>query len=129
MGRLRRRECPRKMYSIVDDDDNLSDASSVSSLSELDEEIFGKNAKFNSPDNESDSDSDKSSISTGDNSSAKISDDSSISTGDKHSSMSSKDDGSPHCKVCNKRCLEQIRTIREEPRGTFLPENYCSMLV
>ena len=33
----------------------------------------------------------------------------------------------PHCKVCNKRCLEQIRTIREEPRGTFLPENYCSI--
>ena len=120
---------PEKCTSIVDDDDNLSDASSVSSLSttELDEEIFGKKSDFNSPDNESDSDSDKSSISTGDNSSAKISDDSSISTGDKHSSMSSKDDGNPHCKVCNKRCLEQIRTIREEPRGTFLPENYCSI--
>jgi hypothetical protein len=117
---------PEKCTSIVDDNDNLSDASSVSSLSisELDEEIFGKQSDFNS----ADSDSDNSSISTGDNSSGKDSDNSSISTGDKHSSMSSNNDDSPHCKVCNKRCLEQIRTIREEPKGTFLPENYCSIV-
>ena len=117
---------PEKCTSIVDDDDNLSDASSVSSLSttELDEEIFGKQSDFNSVD------SDNSSISTGDNSSGKDSDNSSISTGnnsDKYSSMSSNDDGSPHCKVCNKKCLAQIRTIREEPRGTFNPEHFCSI--
>ena len=119
---------PEKCTSIVDDDDKLSDVSSVSSLSALDEEIFGKKSDFNSTDNESDdSDSDNSSISTGDNYSANHSDNSSIST-DKHSSMSTtNDDGTPHCKVCNKRCLEQIRTIREEPRGTFNPENYCSI--
>ena len=124
---------PEKCTSIVDDnddDDNLSDVSSTSSLSTtaLDEEIFGKKTNFNSTDNENDdSDSDNSSISTGDNYSANNSDNSSIST-DKHSSMSTtNDDGTPHCKVCNKRCLEQIRTIREEPRGTFNPENYCSI--
>ena len=38
------------------------------------------------------------------------------------------DDGtSPMCKVCNKRCIEQIRTISEEPIGKFNPENYCSI--
>ena len=134
---------PAKCTSIVDDDDNLSDASSVSSLSALDEKIFGKKSDFNSTDNESDnSDSDNSSISTGDNSSDNHSDNSSISTGDnssanhndnssistdKHSSMSKTNDDTPHCKVCNKRCIEQIRTIREEPKGTFNPENYCSV--
>jgi len=135
---------PAKCTSIVDDDDNLSDASSVSSLSttDLDNEIFGKKSEFND-DNESDNSSistgdknssmatsDDNSISTGDkNSSMATSDNSSISTGDKNSSTSSyNDDGTtPICKVCNKRCREQIRTIREEPRGTFNPENYCSI--
>ena len=113
---------PEKCTSIVDDDDNLSDASSVSSLSttELDEEIFGKNSNMNST--ETDNQSDNSSISSDSDS-----DTNSVSTGDKHSSMSSNDDGTPHCKVCKKRCLEQIRTIREEPKETFVPENYCSI--
>jgi hypothetical protein len=56
------------------------------------------------------------------------SDNSSIATGDKNSSMATSDDGTtPICEVCNKRCREQIRTIREEPRGTFNPANYCSI--
>jgi len=123
-------DVPAKCTSIVDNNENdysddISDTSSLSSLDDMsDLEDEEKNSNFNSVnvqnDNESDNESDNSSISTGNNS-----DNSSISTGDKSSSMSKYDDDTPNCEVCNKRCSTLLRTIKEEPKGTFLPVHYC----